>query len=206
MYSPYEKKPIIGIKGIIIIIILGIFIYHINKEEVVEYGPGVKVSNEPIQNDIYLKDSFKFKGYDVEKLASYEIEAKVLSRKDYSDMGSKFSPTDLALGWGHMSDESVLETLNISQSGRWYRWRSKTTTLPISINEVKYSSANTHIIPANELVKENLKNVKKGSIIKMKGYLVKITGENGYIWKSSTTRRDSGAGACEIFYVERLDL
>ncbi|MDN8986103.1 hypothetical protein Q0P28_14495, partial [Staphylococcus aureus] len=64
--------------------------------------------------------------YEYKVLAQFEIEAKVLSRKDYSrDRGAEISPFDLALGWGVMSKKEVLDQIDISQGLRWYSysWR-----------------------------------------------------------------------------------
>lgn len=32
----------------------------------------------------------------------------------------ELSPVELALGWGVMSDQQVLDQIQFSQSGRWY--------------------------------------------------------------------------------------
>lgn len=103
-----------------------------------------------------------------------------------------------------MSDESIIEKIDISQSGRWYRWNTK--ELPISRSEITVSSANTHIIPANDLVAYRLQDVIKGNIVKLKGYLVYIGEKDNFKWNSSLTRSDTGNGACEVFYVEELEI
>jgi len=38
----------------------------------------------------------------------------------------------------------------------------------------------------------------------IRGYLVDVTGPRGFAWRTSLTRDDTGAGACEIVYVETL--
>lgn len=66
--------------------------------------------------------------YELEALANFDIEARVLSKENYyADRESELVPVDLALGWGAMSDSSVLEKLSISQSGRFYfyRWKNE---------------------------------------------------------------------------------
>src|SRR5688572_1608101 len=55
-------------------------------------------------------------------VAQFAATARVLSRRDYRfDAEAGVSPTDLALGWGRMSDAGVIDAIAITQSGRWYR-------------------------------------------------------------------------------------
>jgi len=39
----------------------------------------------------------------------------------------------------------------------------------------------------------------------MRGYLVNVTGPNGFNWNTSLRRDDTGNGACELFYVQALE-
>ncbi|MCK4994330.1 MAG: hypothetical protein KAS13_04695 [Candidatus Omnitrophica bacterium] len=54
-----------------------------------------------------------------------------------------------------MSDETVLKTIKIWQKNRGYWWRTR--EFPIPHREIEMHSANMHIIPADETVKEVLK-------------------------------------------------
>jgi hypothetical protein len=163
--------------------------------------------DEPIQSPLKIEmPPVSMGNYQIYPQARYDIKALVLAKKNYamSEAGD-IAPVDLALGWGAMSNPVPLKLLNISQSGRFYYYRWKNAP-PIAPNEIVNSSANTHIIPANDTVKEALKRVKSGSIVHMKGYLVNVHGDNNYYWNSSMTRNDSGDGACELFYVESLNI
>jgi hypothetical protein len=66
------------------------------------------------------------------------------------------------------------------------------------------NSANVHIIPKDETIKDKFDNVYSGSLIEMKGYLVEITTADGWRWKSSLKRDDTAGGSCELFWVEDL--
>ncbi len=190
-------------------ILLGVIVFWFVfiKSDEVSYGPGVYAPNEPIQNELGVSDSFSFNGYTITKLAEFEIKAKVLSRENYSyGKEADLSPVDLALGWGRMSDESIISQLDISQSGRWYRWNTKTNKFPIPKNEIMISSANMHMIPQDASVQYELDRVQKGDIIRLSGYLVKIDSADGWHWQSSLTRNDSGGGACELIFVERFEI
>ena len=169
----------------------------------VTLGPGVMAEEDPIQINIDNPTSFEFGKYKVTPLAKFKIKAKVLSREDYSfDKEADISPVDLALGWGRMSDEAVLDQIDISQSGRWYRWH--TNSLPIPKREIETHSANMHMIPADDAVEDDIKRTRKGDIIELKGYLVEVTADDGMRWESSLTREDTGNHACEVIWVEEF--
>jgi hypothetical protein len=103
-----------------------------------------------------------------------------------------------------MSDQSVIDQFDISQSNRWYHWPSD--HLPIPIRDVSLNNANVHIIPKDKTVEEKFENVYKGSLVEMKGYLVKVTKANGWHWISSLKRDDTGGGSCELFWVEEVSV
>lgn len=141
----------------------------------------------------------------ITKVANFKIKAKVLAREDYYfDRGADLAPVDLALGWGRMSDESILEQINITQSGRFYRWRVE--SFPIPRREIETHSANMHLIPADKYVQYLIDDIREGEIIELTGSLVNVQSKDGWYWNSSLTRNDTGNGACELIWVESLSV
>tara|TARA_R110001606_G_scaffold395213_2_gene567130 strand:- start:26981 stop:27577 length:597 start_codon:yes stop_codon:yes gene_type:complete len=174
-------------------------------DKAVELGPGVKVTDAPKQTIIEQPQGFDFKNYQITPLASFAIKAKVLSKNNYMlGRESDVSPMDLALGWQQMSDEAVLNKIIITQSSRWYHWQ--VNDFPIPRSEIETQSANMHLIPATDAVESTIKQVKQGEIIEMRGYLVRVDGNDGWRWLSSLTRNDIGAHACELVYVESFTI
>jgi hypothetical protein len=57
-----------------------------------------------------------------------------------------------------------------------------------------------HVIPANDDVARALSRVREGDRLRMDGWLVEVDAPDGWTWRSSTTREDSGDGACEVVY------
>jgi hypothetical protein len=144
---------------------------------------------------------FRLATAELQPLAGFSVEARVLSRKDYSTgRESTLSPTDLALGWGRMRDDDVLARLSLSQSARWYHYRWSGAA-PLPPGEIARSSANMHMIPSDMATASALHRVRAGERVRIDGWLVQATAPDGWQWRSSLTRDDVGNGACEVVYV-----
>ena len=170
-----------------------------------EMNLGAIAPETPIQENIDSVHCFCYKGYRIIPLAGFEIKAKVLSKHDYRvGRESSLSSTDLALGWGRMSDDEVLSHLEISQSHRWYHWH--TEDFPIPRWEIETHSANMHMIPKNTVIATKLKKVHKGDLVSLKGKLVNVNALDGWHWMSSLSRDDTGEGACEVIFVEAIEV
>lgn len=172
----------------------------------IERAPGVIAAAAPEQHVIAVNPpQFQKKGYTVTALARFALTARVLGVEPYRlDREADLSPVDFTLGWGPMSDSAVLSKLRISQGGRYYHWR--TDEFPIARREIEVNSANMHLIPATPEVEKLLKRARTGSIVQLSGYLVEARAADGWRWVSSLTREDTGAGACELIWVEQLEL
>jgi hypothetical protein len=168
------------------------------------HSAGTLVSVEPRQTSPADDAPVVFGDFQLTPLADFELEARVLSREDYSfGTESNLSPTDLALGWGRMSDSAVIDQLEIGQSARFYhyRWRDQP---PIPPGEIVRSSANMHLIPADDAVARDLDRVRVGQVVSLRGRLIEARRADGWHWRSSLTREDSGAGACELVLVDAI--
>lgn len=169
--------------------------------EKIELDPGIKAPEVPSQQEIKEAEPFKFKGHTVTPLADFKLQAKVLAKENYHlGQESELSPVDLALGWGQMSDQVVVDEIEISQSGRWYRWSVE--EFPIPRRAIETQSANMHMVPSGEGIADRLSLVKEGQIIALEGFLVRVDASGKeWHWQSSLTRDDTGSGACELIYL-----
>ncbi len=138
--------------------------------------------------------------------AHYDITARILSREDYHfDAVADLIPEDLALGWGPMSDNRVLERFQISQGVRFYTWQSR-GPLPLPRRQIVEHSANTHLIPADERVRRELAQLRVGQVVHLIGSLVDAQRDDGVNLHTSLTRSDEGPGACEILLVDEVEV
>ena len=143
-------------------------------------------------------------GVKITELEAYSGEFRILRRENYHyGVEAQFSPVDFAVGWGDMAKPEIYSQIQISQSNRWYRWRTESEP-PIPGHAIESQSANMHIIPANEDVAKTLKQVSADDVVYLKGALVEIEMDNGWRWRSSLSREDTGAGACELMRVDQV--
>ena len=161
--------------------------------------------DEPRQTDLESAPVTTLGHWRLTPRARYDITARILGREDYHfDALADLVPEDLALGWGPMSDNRVLQAFEITQGARFYSWRPK-QTLPIPRQAVIEHSANTHVIPADAVVARELKRLRVGQVVHLAGYLVNGIRDDGAYINTSLTRSDSGPGACEVMLVEEVD-
>ena len=184
------------------LLVFGVYRWYSARE--VTRDPGVLATGEPRQRGIASAERIEREGFHLKPRADFDATVRVLRREDYS-FGplARLVPTDFAVGWGPMSDQAVLDHLDISQSNRFffYQWSGAP---PIDPGEITRHAANVHIISANRKVAAAVGRLRPGQLVAMRGYLVNVSGPNGFSWNTSLSRDDTGNGACEVFYVQEL--
>lgn len=174
--------------------------------------------NQPKQNPPTTTNPIKFEKdgfqYELTPLYDYQIDALVVSRMIYdkwyslSKTDSVFS-VDLCLLWGSNITSEVYKnkSLFFSQDMRFcfYRWLEG--NLPFNEDEV----SNNHLVIEDEKIAKIAKNILPGDQVSIKGKLVTVVATdkedaNEYSWASSTTRTDTSGGACEVLYVEKIEI
>ena len=167
----------------------------------IEHAPGQIAPSQPRQTPLEAASPIEFKDYVLEPRAAFAVEARILSTTRYRfDPGARLAPYDFALGWGLMSDTAVLLRLEITQGSRFYTVYPQAPELDLPA--LMRHSSNMHLIPANEAVARLLASARVGHVIGFEGRLVDASRRDGYAWKTSLTRTDTGAGACELVLVE----
>jgi len=170
----------------------------------VRHGPGMVAPAQPIQTAITDPQPFHFKKYRLTPLAHYDIEARVLGKERYYlGRGADLCPIDLALGWGPMSDNTRLRRITIRQSGRYYLWSMKDAGVPR--DQITRNSANVHMIAGTAGVARQLRKVRRGHVVRIKGYLVQAAAPDGWRQVSSLSRTDTHGGSCELLFATQLD-
>ena len=171
------------------------------------YPAGVLVASEPDQIKLPSDaPGFQRGAFYLKPLAIFSLDARVLHRKVYRwDRQAALVPVDLALGWGPMSDQRVLDRLKITQSMRFY-WYEYKMPPPISPEEIISHSTNLHVIPSTREIESRCKSLRAGALVHLSGDLVEATTPGMGAWRSSLSRTDTGNGACELMWVTELSI
>jgi hypothetical protein len=172
----------------------------------VDHGPGEIAADDPLQSQIDAPRTLTRGDFNVIPRAHFSAEVRVLSRERYR-IGplADVAPLDIAVGWGPMSDSAVLAKIDISQSGRFYFWHYDAAP-PIPPRDIISHSANWHLVPASDAVWSKLDDLRAGDVVKLEGMLVNLEDPGVVTMTTSLSRDDSGAGACEIIYVEQATI
>jgi hypothetical protein len=156
-----------------------------------------------VQRDLGGGVAWTLGKYQITPLASYDIDAVVLSTETYRlGRESDVSPVDFAVAWGSMSDQAIIDQIHFAQGNRFLRFSG--AQFPLGVDEINSHVANMHLIPATAEVASQFKTAVRGQIVTMSGYLVRVDAQDGFHWVSSMSRTDRGGGACELMWVERF--
>ena len=163
----------------------------------------------PLQQDIAIADQFMMSipGYSLTAVSRFSMTSLVLAAREYDDddRNSDISKMDLAVAWGSMSSADRADDLKVSQRDRFYTWRYARNT-GLTRSEVQEQTANLHLIPGSDAVAQVLKGIEKGQVAQFSGFLVNASSDDGWMWKTSMRRDDTGDGACELFFVTSIEI
>jgi hypothetical protein len=173
----------------------------------ITYESGVLIASDPTQENLPSNEPpFDFGDFHLKPLARFALDARLLHSRVYRfDPGAHLVPIDLAVGWGPMSDQQVLDRLHITQSMRFF-WFEYQNPPPIQKEQIISHATNIHIIPSTPGLAASCKALRYGALVHLSGELVEATGPHINTWRSSLSRTDSGNGACELLYLEDLEV
>jgi hypothetical protein len=165
---------------------------------------GILAPDEPRQGEAPAAPTFRHGKWTLTPRASYQITARILHVERYRfDALAALIPEDLALGWGPMSENRILERMEITQNDRFYFWKSP-RDLAVPKEAIISHSANTHVIPDGEVMASQLRRLRRGQVVTLTGLLVDAKRDDGAMIQTSLVRTDTGAGACELLLVQDL--
>lgn len=139
--------------------------------------------------------------HSVHPLFEYQIAGMVVScgfSKSLAEYrNDELNIMDAGLIWGSNLDPDLYQHIKFETNGAWLTAKTKDRTIWEKLNSHKLS--NNHLICTDpELIKQ-IKSIKRGDIVSIKGYLASYSGR-----KCSTSRTDIGDHACEVIWVEEF--
>ena len=173
-----------------------------------EAAPSPNALKEPVQTDPSREPFAETRGrrtFRITPRAAYDVAARVGATERYwSGASGRLLPWDFVLTWGAVTREPAWLHISFTQTGRFYMWSTRDASLDPGY--VSSHTANTHLIPASGRIASAFARVRRGDVVRLEGDLVDIDGPDGFVWKTSLTRTDTGAGACETLYVRAITI
>jgi hypothetical protein len=174
------------------------------------------IKTAPIQNKVNIIPIERKYGdytYKITPLYSYEIYGVVVaeySSRNWLDITHKKDPAntrDLCVVWGDNISSNAYQKVKY-RHGEFtcYYSYSRNFDPPFKGNLL----SNNHLISEDSNIEKQVSRVNIGDQIHIKGYLAnyEISDKDGKLQSfrnTSTTREDSGNGACEIIYVNEIE-
>ncbi|MBL8921131.1 MAG: hypothetical protein JNJ54_19870 [Myxococcaceae bacterium] len=173
----------------------------------------VSLELEPVQEPIEPPERVAVtrggRAFVIEKLYRYEHSGEVLSATAYDvAWTNEFFDVDVGTIWGP-TREALKQRFTFQQMGRFLFWRTDSMPTEEERLDVTRHIANNHLIPAegSTHLARAVRFIREGDVVRIKGSLVRILDEGGGVLAtSSVVRDDTGAGACEIVWVDELQI
>jgi len=156
--------------------------------------------------------SFEAKGHEVRLTprATYRITGYAVdTSRTLLDEWDFALPMDLALVWGPVADPAVLGKMKFHLSGRYVSWWFEDGSMSPQV--IQEHVANNHLVPASDEVAREMKRIRKGDLVTLRGKLVDVEildrdGKSKFRSRTSLSRNDVGSGACEQMWVEAIEV
>jgi len=169
------------------------------------------LQREPVQKNTGRGPfSFEYLGatYEVKPIASYDLHGLIVTHNDinaffdiYHD-DSSVDTRDICVVWG---ENLVGDDIRRSKfwSTAWTCWFEYPAGVSINGDQL----SNNHLITNDASVRDRISSLRVGDQVRVQGMLVNYRPADEQYWReSSLVRGDEGAGACEVVFVEQLDL
>ncbi|TVM16256.1 hypothetical protein DPQ33_13125 [Oceanidesulfovibrio indonesiensis] len=170
---------------------------------------------EPVQERLEMQP-FTVRGehvdYTITPLYSYDLHGLVVSCHDtdgmfdyYHDVwGDTLNVKDLCVVWGSNVESDIYTKLSYS-SGSYTCYVSSSDSATWSAFEQSRLS-NNHLLTDDPRIASALRNTDVGDQVRIRGYLAQYSHDQGFERGTSTTRTDTGDGACETIFVTDYDV
>ena len=173
-----------------------------------------KLKDEPRQRETHKQPvtmSYAGVQYRVEPLYDYELYGLVVSYRQHDGESSMhrwsndhLNMADVCVVWSDTAFSPTLSKLDF--------WNGIFTCNVQTRDTVAWSNfkmnqlSNNHLISASPLIRDRVAQIAIGDQIRIKGSLSRYGAVGGGLRGTSTTRQDTGDGACETIFVDEFEI
>jgi hypothetical protein len=173
-----------------------------------------ELQNEPVQTATARRPfQVEFNGvnYNVAPEFAYDITGMIVSYRHHdgnSRMHSRandhLNMLDVCVIWGDNPANDRLRKISF-WNGIFtcnVKTRDQQAWDAFDMNQL----SNNHLLSDDDFIRRQVHKIRVGDQIRIKGYLSSYTNDSGSTRGTSTTRTDTGNGACETIYVEQFKI
>ena len=149
--------------------------------------------------------------YRIDPQYAYDLHGMVVSYRHHdgnSRMHSRandhLNMLDVCVVWGDNAGNPLLDRIDF--------WNGIFTCVVKTRDQAAWDSfdiyqlSNNHLISDDEWIRKDVRKLKIGDQIRVQGLLASYSSSGGGERGTSTTRKDTGDGACETIYVDRFEI
>ena len=149
-------------------------------------------------------------------VARFETRGRVLNIerfKPYQSLvnwipGLRPATHDIGLGFGPMTDTANVDRFSFTHEGVSHGLRALFARPRDAMTQQEFDAlapniTNVHVIPASDAVYAQLRRVKQGELVTLRGLLVNVRDPDGRVATTSTTAGDRD---CEIMWLEEVGI
>ena len=202
--------------GIIVVSSVSLLVSFWNRNELpgdIDYVPAL--DNEPRQartSERPFELVYKDVQYRVEPEYDYDITGMVVSYRHHHEDNSRMhrlakdhlNMLDVCVVWGDNPKNERLDRISF-WNGLFtcnVKTRDQQAWDAFDMNQL----SNNHLLSEDEFIRRQVKKIRVGDQIRVRGYLASYTSDGGSVRGTSTTRTDTGNGACETIYVKGFEI
>ncbi len=174
-----------------------------------------QISDEPRQTPTSKRPfdvEFNGVGYRVEPEYAYDITGMVVSYRHHNEDNSRMhalandhlNMLDVCVIWGDNTANERLDRISF-WNGLFtcnVKTRDQQAWDAFDMNRL----SNNHLLSDDEFIRRQVKKIRIGDQVRVRGFLSRYATDGGSVRGTSTTRTDTGDGACETIYVEHFDI
>ncbi len=178
----------------------------------IDYVP--EISNEPAQT-VTRKRPFEVTFNDVQYLIEpeyeYDLTGMIVSYRHHDNnsrmhrlANDHLNMLDVCVVWGDNAAGAQLHKIDF--------WNGIFTCNAFTRDMQAWESfdmnqlSNNHLLSDDDYIRDRVRDIQIGDQIRVRGYLASYSSPQGGKRGTSTTRTDTGDGACETLFIDRFDI
>ena len=166
----------------------------------------IKVEKEPI---IYQEQDIT---YTIQPLYEYELFGLIVSDHHTESLTDYYHRAwqdylnikDICVLWGDNARSGLYQNMHFKNGSFTCYWRTSDNKTWAEVDESQI--ANNHLLITNNHIRSVVKSMRRGDQVRIKGYLATYSHDQGFERGTSTTRTDTGNGACETIFVTEAEI